>query len=383
MTGQLRTTLHDRAADLEAWDADLTTIVRDGDRRLRRRRTALVGGGAALVLVAAGTALGLHGRGTTAAPAPADTPTEPLTYAVGSVIHTGDGTIDVGRKVVSMIQTARGFVFSDPDQNVYEEKDGDVQQIGHLATAQSRLVTGDDGLVATWWDGHLIHLWPVAFAEGNRNTIDPALETSGQPDQTPYVEALSDGHLWLWDGRGTKVIEVRPTPGTAVWPDAGLPDPGMVQDAAGDRILVRVGSGLAVVRANLKPLDAEGLGNWEPGTDLTRVTAQVSNVSSGDLSPDGSHWFTQDSDQFAVFDSTTGGRQDVAFKGLGFEFAAPYQWLGNDTIVALALPKATTGPQPITLLTCHVSTNDCVVTARDIGDAADVALPIGLSLQQQ
>jgi hypothetical protein len=106
-------------------------------------------------------------------------------------------------------------------------------------------------------------------------------------------------------------------------------------------------------------------------------------VSSGDLSPDGSHWFTRDSDQFAVFDSTTGGRQDVAFKGLGFEFAAPYQWLGNDTIVALALPKATTGPQPITLLTCHVSTNDCVVTARDIGDAADVALPIGLSLQQQ
>ena len=383
MTGQLKTTLQSRADALDGLDLDLDAIVRNGNRRLRRRLTALAAGGTALALVAAGTAFGLHGRGTTAEPAPADTSAKPLAYAVGSVIHTGDGTIDVGRKVVSMVQTARGFVFSDPGQNVYEEKDGDVQQIGHLATVRSRLVTGDDGLVATWWDGHLIHLWPVAFAEGNRNTIDPALPTSGQPDQTPYVEAMSDGHLWLWDGRGTEVVEVRPTPSTAFWPDSGLPDPGMVQDAAGDRILVRVDTGLAVVKANLRPLDAAGLPNWEPGTDLTGVTAQVPNVSSGDLSPDGSHWFTQDADQFAVFDSTTGGRQDVAFKDLGFEFAAPYQWLGNDTIAALALPKATNDPQPISLLTCHVSTNDCVVTAQDIGDATDVALPIGESLQHQ
>jgi hypothetical protein len=387
MTGQLRTTLREHADDLVPLDLDLEAIVRDGNRSLRRRRTTLAAGGAAVALIAAGTALGLHGRGTTAEPAPSDQGAKPLTYAVGSVIHTGDGTIDVGRQVVSMVQTARGFVFSDPHHDVYEEKDGDVQQIGHLATARSRLVTGDDGLVTTWWDGHLIHLWPLAFAEGNRSTIspegmspDPAPPTSGQPDRAPSVEALSDGHLWVWDGRGTKVVEVRPTAGTAFWPDSGLPDPGTVQDAAGDRILVRVGNGLAVVRANLRPLDPAGIRSWEPGTDLTGVRAQVPDISSGDLSPDGSHWFTQDADQFAVFDSRTGERQDVEFKDLGFQFAAPYQWLDDDTIAALALPRATTDAQPISLLTCHVSTNACSVTAADIGTDADVALPVGQPL---
>ncbi|WP_151082465.1 hypothetical protein [Nocardioides cynanchi] len=389
MTGQLRTTMHTRADALDRLDLDLDAIVRDGNRRLRRRRTALVAGGAALALVTAGTAFGLHGRGTTAEPMPADQPTKALTYAVGSVIHTGDGTIDVGRKVESMVQTARGFVFSDPDLNVYEETNGDVQQIGHLAHARSRLLAGDDGLVATWYDGHLIHLWPAASAEGNRNTIDPRSTAPngvnpsqpGQPD--PYVEALSDGHLWLWDGQGTKVVEVRPTPSTAFWPDQGLSEPGTVQDAAGDRILVRVGNGLAVVKANLRPLDAAGLAGWAAGTDLTGVAAQVPDVSSGDLAPDGAHWFTQDADQFAVFASATGKRQDVAFKDLGFQFAAPYQWLDSDTIAALALPKATNDPQPISLLTCHVSTNDCVVTARDIGDNTQVAVPVGESLRQQ
>ena len=381
MTGQLRTTMHTRADELGRLDLDLDAIVRDGNRRLRRRRSVMAAGAGALALVAAGTAVGLHGRGTTAEPSPADQAAKPLVYAVGSVIHSGDSTIDVGRKVVSMVQTARGFVFSDPGQNVYEEQDGDVQQIGHLATARSRLVTGDDGLVATWWDGHQIHLWPVAFSEGNRNTIPPA--QSWQPDRTPYVEALSDGHLWFWDGRETKVAEVRPTEGTAFWPDAGLPDPGTVQDAAGDRILVRVSNGLAVVRANLRPLDAAGITTWKPGTDLTGVTPQVSDDSTGDLSPDGSHWFTDDHDQFAVFDSATGHRQDVAFQDLGFQFAAPYQWLDDDTIAALALPKATNDPQSISLLTCHVSTNDCVVTAQDIGDSTQVAIPVGESLSDQ
>ena len=81
MTGQLRSTLHDRAADLEIWDADLSSIVRDGNRRLRRRRTALVSGVAALALVAGGTALGLRDRHATAEPAPSDTTTKPITYA--------------------------------------------------------------------------------------------------------------------------------------------------------------------------------------------------------------------------------------------------------------------------------------------------------------
>jgi hypothetical protein len=380
MTGQLKTTLQSRADMLARLDLDLDVIVRDGNRRLRRRRTALAAGGAALALVAAGTASGLHGRGTTAEPATADQNVKPLTYAVGSVIHTGDGTIDVGRRVVSMIQTARGFVFSDPDQNVYEETDGDVQPIGHLATAQSKLVTGDDGQVTTWFDGSIIQAWPLTYGVGVRHTLDVA--DSWSKNDPPQVEAITDGQAWFWDGQKTRVSEVAPSPGSAQWTDPDLQLSDTVQDGGGGKLLVRVAGGMAVTDANLMPHTVESIAGWNPGTDLSG-TAQVADVSSGDLSPDGSHWFTQDADQFAVFDSTTGERQDVAYKDLGFDFAAPYQWLDDDTIAVLALPRATTGLQPISLLTCHVSTNDCVVTARDIGDATDVALPIGESLQHQ
>jgi hypothetical protein len=394
MTGQLRTTLHTRADELGPLDLDLDAIVRGGNRRLRRRRTALAAGGAALALVAAGTAFGLHGRGATAEPAPADQDAKPLTYAVGSVIHTGDGTIDVGEKVVSFVQTHWGFVFSTSDHRLHQVRDGQVEPIttfdGHLSqlAGSTPLVTGDDGMLTAWWDGERIQTWPgyrsgdgMVDAFDKTNSFNAA--SSWPSSDPPRIQAVSDGHLWFWDGQDPWIAEVRPMTSTAGWKDTNPPGSGTVVDAAGERVLVNLGGGMAVTRANLRPLDRAGIATWQPGGDLANLDVQVPNVSSGDLSPDGSHWFTQDADQFAVFDSATGERQDPAYKDLGFEFAAPYQWLGNDTIAALALPKATSDPQPISLLTCHVSTNDCVVTARDIGDAADVALPIGQSLQNQ
>ncbi len=370
MTGQLRTTLNTRADDLTTWEADLDAIVRDGDRRVRRRRVAVASGLAGVLAVAGGTAA-LTTRGH-ARPQPAEQDTRPLSYAVGQVIHTGNGQVDVGVKVESMVQTINGFVFSGPDQKVYEEKDGDVQEIGHLANAQSRIVTGDDGLVVTWWDGERIHAWPTAFASGTANTI-PVAE-SWQPDSPPHVEALSDGHMWYWDGQETKVAEVRPTPSTAFWPDSGFPTPDTIQDAAGDKLLVRVAGGMAVIDANLRPLDGDQLPGWEPGTDLSGVEPQVPNLSTGDLAPDGKHWFSHDNDEFALFDSASGQRQEPAHPG--FAFAAPYQWLGDDTMAVLATHGSSDDPQ-ISLLTCRVSTNDCQVTAPDIGGYGDVAIPVG------
>jgi hypothetical protein len=139
-----------------------------------------------------------------------------------------------------------------------------------------------------------------------------------------------------------------------------------VQDAGGGRLLVRAGDGenapggLAVV-----PTSAN------PSTDSP--LSEVPGVASGDLAPDGKHWFTQDADRFAVFDSQTGDREDPTHPG--FVFAAPYQWLDSDTIAAVALrtPESDT----ISLLTCHVSTNDCAVTAEDVGTYQDVAVPFG------
>ena len=106
MTGQLRTTLHTRADDLAAWDVDLDAIVRDGGRRVRRRRTALAGGLAGVLVVAGGiAAFAEHTHRTT--PQPADDNAKPLTYAVGSVIHSGSTQVDVGVKVESLVAAKR------------------------------------------------------------------------------------------------------------------------------------------------------------------------------------------------------------------------------------------------------------------------------------
>ena len=54
MTGLLSDVMHERAEGLERTAIDVAGIVREGDRRVRRRRTAVLGGAAALALAVAG-----------------------------------------------------------------------------------------------------------------------------------------------------------------------------------------------------------------------------------------------------------------------------------------------------------------------------------------
>lgn len=375
MTGQLRSTLHTRADGLDTWDVDLDTIVRAGTRRVRRRRAALAGG-VAVMVVGAVTALAV--RGSTSGPQPADPHAMPLTYAVGTAIHSGDGSIDVRHQVSSFVRTDWGYVFSTPDDRVFSEKDGDVHEVGHLAP-QAELIASDDGLVTAWWDGERIQTWPGyrPAASGEADAFDRtdsfSSDAAWSNDDPPGVEALSDGHMWLWDGRKTWIAEVRPTPSSATWPDRPLDGSDKVQDAAGGTVLVRIGDGMAVVKANLRPLDADLLSAWQPGTDLSGVRPQVPDVATGDLSPDGDHWFTADGndrDEFEVFDSDTGQAQAPTYPG---GQVTPYAWLGDDTIAAWTVP--TDDPNgPVTLLTCQVSTNTCTVAASDIGTFGEIAI---------
>jgi hypothetical protein len=378
MTGQLRTTLQRRADQLDTWQVDPEVIARAGDRRIRRRRTALAGGVAGIIAVAGGVTV-LVARDHATQVQPADQDVKPLTYAVGSVIHTGNGTVDVGRKVDAMVRTKWGFVFSTPDHQVFSEQDGEVHQIGHLP-ANSKLFASDDGWVTAWWDGQVIQTWPGYGPGESATTVDfdrssPHGPTSGWPSGSPpRVEAVSDGHVWYFDGRDHWISESWPTTTTAIWKDVNPPGSGTVVDAAGDQILVKTDDGMTVTTANLLPERVDQQAGWKPGGDLTGLTAQVKNLDYGDLAPDGKHWFTDENDEFAVFDSATGQRQDPAHPG--YAFAAPYQWLDDDTMAVLAL-KGTSDNEPVSLLTCHVSTDDCQVTAPDIGHYGDFAVPVG------
>jgi hypothetical protein len=376
MTGDLRTALNTRADELDTWDVDLDAIVRAGDRRVRRRRAAIAGGLATILAVAGVATVAVREHATS--PQPADRDAKPLTYAVGSVIHTGTGPVDVGIKVESMVQTTRGFVFSGPDQKVYEEEDGRVQQIGHLASSHTRLVVGDDGLVTGWWDGSRIQTWPGR--DGRAGSF--AVADHWSAENPPGVRAISDGHLWFWNGQKTAIAEVEPFTSSLVWFVSGAGEEDTIQDVAGRAALVRAGqedpgheaAGLAVIGTDPQPL---GGVTWPDGVSPTTAQPQVRDISSGHLAPDGRHWFTEDNDEFAVFDSATGERQDPAHPG--FAFAAPYLWLDDDTMAVLAL-KGMSDHESISLLTCRVSSNDCEVTAEDIGYPDDVAIPAGEAL---
>jgi hypothetical protein len=364
MTGQLRTTLEDRAADLGAWEIDLTSVVRAGDRRLRGRRTAFVGGAAALALAVGLGSLAYARHATSVAPAPADPDAQPLVYAVGSVIHTGDSQIDVGVPIRSMVVLDDGFVYTGPDQTVYFWQDGGAHALGHVADASSRLFASDDGINALWLDSqNVIDWWPGYF--------DRILTFRGQT-----VEAVSAGHLWWSDGHQTRIAEMPPLTTHATWPDDGLGHEPIVKDAAGDRILVDVGGGLAVVRAHLLPRPYDpGWADFQPGTDLSGVAPQVTGVSTGDLAPDGQHWFTGDDGRFAVYDSTTGDEQDPAHPG--FDTAVPAEWIGDDTIAAVGFVHAGQPGAVVSLLTCRLSTNQCTVAVADAGTSDDVVIANG------
>jgi hypothetical protein len=373
MTGQLGTTLRSRADHLAPWNADLEAIVRDGERRVRRRRAAVAGGVAGMLAVVGGaTAVGV--RAHTTQPQPADQDTRPLTYAVGSVIHSGDSQVDVGMPVDSFVAFTGGFLFSHAE-HVYEAKNGDVHEIGDLANATTPLVAGEDGREVGWWAGRSIDLWP-AFpeAQGHPNGLHNMLADGWPADSPPTVRASWGGFLWVTNGVDTEVVYLDPPDGPYESWDIRSTDPSMIQDAAARRLLIRVGDGMAVVDANL-PHHLNPIENsFHTKADLVPDAPQVRGVSTGDLAPDAQHWFTTEGGHFAVYASDDGSAQQPEHEG--FDGVTPYQWLSGDTIAALA--RRTGHPDgPVSILTCRVSTNACAVSLPDVGPAAGIVVPNG------
>lgn len=363
MTGQLKTTMERHADALAAPVLDLDAIMRNGRGR-RRRRTALIGGlAAAAVVVAGGIALGTGRQGhDTTADQYAGLGDTSFTYAIGSVLHSGDTTVDLGADIASYVQTSTGVVFTDPQHRVYVVDDAAPRQIG-TSTASSTLVADDAGVTVAWVDGDRLEIYQM----GSQGPVSVPVQRPAS-GESPVVHAISGGLVWFWDARGTMTYQVDRQRLDEV---TGRDSSQAVQDVANGLVLAEVGGtsgggGLAVRAVGA---------NWA----FDGTAPETSNIYSGDLAPDGQHWFTQDSDQFAVFDSQTGQRTDPPHPG--FEFAAPYRWLDDDTIAVLALPTVKDAAKaPVSLLTCHVSADTCTVTASDIGTSSQIAIPVGQAI---
>ncbi len=372
MTGPLQTTLNRQADALPTWEVDLDAIVQSGRRRVRRRRAALAGGVVGVLAIAGSVAVASQGLGGRH-PQPVDAGARPVTYAVGSVIHSGDTQVDVGMPIASFVRSTDGFVFTDQQQHVYAETHGDVRRIGDLHDASTSLVAGEDGRQVAWLSPHTFSLYPgYASRRGLPNNVNSQFTNGRRDGSSPRVQATWGGYLWLTDGVVTKVVHHDPPHGEYVgWP-IHTTGPSMIQDAAADRVLVRAGDGMAVIDAGLpRPHDRYQV---PLRTDMVPGAPQVRNVGTGDLAPDARHWFTAEGGRFTVYASSDGHAQEPAHPG--FEDVTPYQWLGADTIAAVGHRTGAPGG-PVSILRCRVSTNDCTVAVADVGTDADVVLPSG------
>jgi hypothetical protein len=156
MTESLKSLLDQQAASVAFKPPDLSAIARDSNRRIWRRRavTALAGVAAAAVVVSAAVVVfALDGRRPDVADPVAS---GGVSWAVGSTIHDGASTIEVGHEVGAYVRTSVGYVTLDDAGDVYSVTGASVTRIGQAVavpadgTEYTRLYSDPHGTLAGW-----------------------------------------------------------------------------------------------------------------------------------------------------------------------------------------------------------------------------------------
>jgi hypothetical protein len=174
MTGLLNEVMRERADALNAPAFDIAGLVREGERRVRRRRVVLAGALAALV-VAAGLVAPHAVRGDDRDAVDPDLATafgaHSPAYAVGSSVTVDGHTFDVGRRVRAFVQTNVGVVFSDASGNVWAASGPDPVLVGRIDAGGPRLVS--DGARAAWVEPDEVPTFAVLDQTSGRVVRNP------------------------------------------------------------------------------------------------------------------------------------------------------------------------------------------------------------------
>ncbi|PUA79634.1 hypothetical protein [Nocardioides currus] len=359
MTELLKDTMDQAADSLLAPDLDVQAMVREGDRRVGRRRTAVVGAGVAAAVVAAIAVPSLL-------PQDQQRATEPVgfaavfeahqpSWATGSEVHVGGRSFDAGHQVFAYVQTTEGVVFSDPSGQVWASNGTQTVGVGRTDAEHPRL-EADGSRVAwtTYGDGR-----PTEFTVYDQATG----EVDGLAAQTGDAEVLAlDGtDVYARDGREI----VRWSLATGTRTSLGRPTGIEIED-------VKAG-----VIAHQLPHADDGATSPYFGRELGETLAPDFYQTLA-LSPDGTTALGEsEADVPALADTATGAVTPITVPGYGFFVG--FGWVDDDTYVGLGVnePYQTT---PLDLLECEVG-GTCTVTAEAIGSAASgVVLPFGQSM---
>lgn len=364
MTELLKDLMNDRADALGAPDLDVLGIVRDGNRRVNRRRTAVLGAGVAAAVVAAFAVPTLlrdaPQRATEVSFAAAFTAHEP-SYAIGSEVHIDGRSFDVGHSVHAFVQTTAGVVFTDESGTVWASDGSRTVEVGTTEAELPRLEA--DGPRVAW----------TAYPKGAAPEYTVLDQSTGELLRTPfdtgndgateYDDALFavDGvDVYFRDSRGIVRWNVESGEQTSLGRPLGLE----VQDAKA-----------GMMAQELIDPD-EGTSTIYFGRDFRDVGSAFYRTLA--LSPDG-RWALgeESSDTPALADTADGDFFSIDVPDYGF--FAGYGWVDDDTYVGLGLnePWETT---PADLLECEVF-GRCTVIGSAVGTfGADLVIPIGRSM---
>lgn len=357
MTEKLKTLLHERAERVDFAMPDVDALTRAGDRTIRRRRavvglTSLAAVGVVGALVA--TAFTGGASKPDGAPTASDPGTPaPVAWATGSVLHEGDRTRDLGHPVDAFVRTTAGYVFAS-DGDVFEATTDAVQKIGQVDPKHPLLVSDPEGTLAGWVQRGTRE-YVVHDLASDVTSVEQVAPATNDTSMAQFVAI--DGRTAYWqEADGIAAHDLDSGKSTALDPGGSAQD-WLIDAQAGVLALygndgVEVGSSYA---------DAKPLGQVMP--------------SGGVLSPDG-RYYAPDDENLSVVDVTTG--REVSHPLDGYFFSTGYEWLNQDTLAVIALKSSE--KDPITLLSCTISTQDCTVVSQAAGTYPDVQLPVGRRL---
>lgn len=370
MTEKLKTLMDEVTAMVDADFAapDLDAIVRDGDRALRRRRAAvaLAGVAAAAVTVAGAVVLadgGGGGRGTEVADTTVDS--DGMSWAMGSVLHTPGGSVDVGHPVRAYVRTTVGYVTVDDRGRVWSVIGDEVTEAGSMARSSLYLVSDTEDSLAAWLESDPDGGWSWVVYDQALGRRVATFEERRSPDVPGIVVALDQRHLYVRKHGGYVSIGVHDGNELVLDPE--------VRDAQ----LLSVED---LVFAWADPGDDDGSSEYTLHSSETQPV-RIADVQGflASFSPD-ARWIVFDADEARVFDARTGEQVEIDVDGR--VFAAGYDWLDEDSLAVIA-SRGETGPAE--LLVCQVPDGTCDQVVADLGTfdglvESGFALPTGESI---
>jgi hypothetical protein len=374
MTEKLKTLLHDRAETVAFGAPDLDAVIRAGDRRLRRRRgAAALGGLATVAVVGALLVPRLGGSGDDDGRRVAHDPGAPaqVSWVLGSVLHDGARTVDLGFQVTSYVRTSAGIVATGPDGTVHSVIGGRTVDVGEVDAAHPHLVGDSEGPYVGWvnasGEGPAFLVLDQATGEITSNGVaERGMGRAADAEDPAYFYAI-DAHTAYWrDTRGAVAVDL----------DTG--DVRVVDAAARNGFdIVAVENGQ--IAFQVIPDDASSDGTAIGTSRDTAMLIPRAYGSYGTFSPD-ARYYSSDADEPEVYDARSGER--VTFD-LDYAFATGYEWLDDSTLAMIAQDTPTA---PVQLLTCQVPAGTCDVAVDDLGSFDDLladgfVLPVGDPLE--